>query len=868
LLSAATAVSAALRASQEPQTSAAADVSVLAVPKFAIADSPIQLSGDVRPRQFVGVEGRRVAWLGSESGETEIWIHPLKVAQDFHLEFRVPQYVEPIAAASVARTVHVRPEMTTIVHAHQSFTVRQHVLAALDDAIVLVLLDVDATVPLEVNVAFRSVLQYAWPGGLGGQYASWDASRRAFLLSESRRQHNVYIGSPWASAASSQPAHALPDAPSVFTIRVDAERARREFVPIAIVGGIEPRDAVQSKYAAVFGRARELYQARVAHAAALRDRGVSLSTPSRTIDLALEWAKVNLDEQLVCNPDLGCGLVAGWGPSGRSARPGFGWFFGGDAAINSLAMSSAGMGDLVAQGLRFLAKYQREDGKITHEISQAAGRIPWFTDFPYAYYHADTTPFWIVAVWQHVRATGDVALLKELWPAVRKAYAWCVPHDSDGDGIIENTTAGLGAIEVGDIGRDLHQDIYLAAVWTRALAAMRELGPLAGDPETGRDATARHARASASLNDRYWIEQAGHHAFGILKSGGTNDALTVWPSTAAAFGLLSRDRGARTMSAIASPRLTTDWGARMLANDHRLYDPAHYNMGAVWPFVTGFAALGHYNYDQPWAGFPLVDALAALAFDFARGRHPELLSGDLYRPLDEAVPQQFFATSMFVTPLLRGLIGWDADAPAKRARLAPALPPAWPGVEVRRLRVGTTLVDAVLSQSPQALSIALRADGPPVDVVLAPLLPHGATDVRVDTGSGNEQRPKSGDASKRVEITIRLDGRPLSVRFTWKGGLSVAPSTSTRSPGDRSHGLRITDFRWNAAKSLWMLDVAGEPGSRHEVSLRGVNVQVSSGPATVAKRDGDRMALAVTLPDGAGAVAVGGITLAPAAGNR
>ena len=173
--------------------------------------------------------------------------------------------------------------------------------------------------------------------------------------------------------------------------------------------------------------------------------------------------------------------MAGWGPSGKGARPGFGWFFGGDAAINSLAMSSAGMNDLVAQGLRFLAKYQREDGKITHEISQAAGRIPWFTDFPYAYYHADTTPFWIVAVWRHVRATNDRALLDELWPRVQKAFTWCKAHDSDGDGIIENTTAGLGAIEVGDIGRDVHQDIYLASVWVEALAALKQLAPLARD---------------------------------------------------------------------------------------------------------------------------------------------------------------------------------------------------------------------------------------------------------------------------------------------------------------------------------------------------------------------------------------------------
>ena len=60
------------------------------------------------------------------------------------------------------------------------------------------------------------------------------------------------------------------------------------------------------------------------------------------LDRAVPWAHLNLDAALACNPDLGCGLVAGYGPGGPTGyRPGFGWYFGGDAAINSLAMSSA-----------------------------------------------------------------------------------------------------------------------------------------------------------------------------------------------------------------------------------------------------------------------------------------------------------------------------------------------------------------------------------------------------------------------------------------------------------------------------------------------------------------------------------------------
>jgi glycogen debranching enzyme len=101
--------------------------------------------------------------------------------------------------------------------------------------------------------------------------------------------------------------------------------------------------------------------------------------------------------------------------------------------------------------------------------------IPWFDEYPYAYYHADTTPFFLLALHSQWQSSGDTHALEELWPAAQKAWAWCLPHDTDGDGIIENSTAGLGAIEVGAIGDEIHQDVYLAAVFARAAGAMAEM---------------------------------------------------------------------------------------------------------------------------------------------------------------------------------------------------------------------------------------------------------------------------------------------------------------------------------------------------------------------------------------------------------
>ncbi len=109
--------------------SAAGDLAMLSVPKFPIATSPVELTGPVRPGEYLGVTGPRAAWLGVETGEAELWVHPLKVGRGFRLFFQAPGDGAPIPGELVARTVQVRPELTTINYSHAAFQVRQHILA-------------------------------------------------------------------------------------------------------------------------------------------------------------------------------------------------------------------------------------------------------------------------------------------------------------------------------------------------------------------------------------------------------------------------------------------------------------------------------------------------------------------------------------------------------------------------------------------------------------------------------------------------------------------------------------------------------------------------------------------------------------------
>ncbi len=93
---------------------------------------------------------------------------------------------------------------------------------------------------------------------------------------------------------------------------------------------------------------------------------------------------------------------------GTGQRPGFAWFFGRDSLWTSFALNAEGDYSTTRTALDFISKYQREDGKVPHEISQSASLVPWFKDYPYAYVSADATPLFIIAMNDYAVQSGDV----------------------------------------------------------------------------------------------------------------------------------------------------------------------------------------------------------------------------------------------------------------------------------------------------------------------------------------------------------------------------------------------------------------------------------------------------------------------------
>ncbi|MFQ6116268.1 MAG: amylo-alpha-1,6-glucosidase, partial [bacterium] len=535
------------------------------IPAFKLEPNDLELTQLAQPSTYFDKVGRKFAVLGFESGMYEAWAYPLKLLRNFEFSFLLKSSTVPIPGKNIVRYISVTPEATTLTYSYQSFTVKAIYITPVFESGAIILLDVDTTEPLTIVCSFIPVLQPMWPAGLGGQYAYWDTKLKAYLISESSKRNHAYVGSPAAVGISYTPAHMLSDTPNQFKIEIqEIESVQGKYIPIILTGGKGKREKIKTIYQKLSENPELFYRENVKYYQHLHQSTMHVETPNQELNLAFEWAKVAYDNLRVENPDLGKGLVAGLGPSGTGGRPGFGWFFGGDAFINALSLNSYGAFSTVREALAFTKKWQRKDGKMAHELSQAEGYINWFEDYPYGYIHGDTTPYYIAAMYDYYKMSGDVEFIKNSWNSLKRAYAWCLTTDEDGDGLMDNQKAGLGALEFGAL-TDIQTDIYLAAVWIRATYAMEQLALAVGDKASAQKAKKQFQKARKAFDEKFWDEEYRHYSYAFNAMGKHVKEVTPWSAVGLMWELGNPQHSALTLEKLNSSELTTDWGIRSIS---------------------------------------------------------------------------------------------------------------------------------------------------------------------------------------------------------------------------------------------------------------------------------------------------------------
>ncbi len=814
------------------------------LPSFRFEPNDLALTRPAQAGTYLDKVGRRFALLGTEGGTFEAWAYPLKLVRNAELSFVLGTSTEPILSRDIVRSVEVTPEVTTLTYTYQSFTLLVHMFTPIDEPGGYLLLDLRSTEPMTIVCSFIPVLQPMWPAGIGGQSARWLDDLKAYQISEPTRQNTAYIGSPIGSGMSYTPAHMLSDRPNQFKIVIDKpDQVRGKLIPIIIAGGRGPRDSIRAIYSKLVKDPEAYYRATVQHYRALRASTVRIATPNPEINLAFEWAKVAYDNLFVQNPDLGLGMVAGLGLSGTGGRPGFGWFFGGDAFINSFSLNSYGATRSTRDALTFTHRWQRADGKMAHELTQAAAYVDWWKDYPYGYIHGDTSPFYVCAVWDYFRNSADSAFVRDHWTVIRKAYDWSLATDEDGDGLMDNKKAGLGALEYGPL-TDIQSDVYTGAVWVRAAAVMPSLARIVGDTLFAQTAEAYSADAAKAFDRKFWDERNQQYSYAFTPRGQQVDIVSPWNSVGLMWELGDPTRSVKSLLKLNSAELSTDWGIRSLSNKSKYYEPLNYNYGAVWPFLSSWVATAQFKHHLLLQGYATLMASVRHTFDNGLGVITEVFSGSQNIWPQEAVAHQGFSTASVVLPLIRGLAGLEIDAPKRTVHFSPHLPADWDRLQLQNLNVAGTTAALEYSRTRTKATLKVRSVGPsPIAVVFAPAfgIGTGVGKARVD---GRETTYRLIVSSQTVQPLIEFSAgteTTLEIELVPTVELLPPPVSTTTGAPNRSLKILSTNFKDKQLKVI----VEGLANETYEVAITNDDLlqSVSGG-----RREGRRLFL--TMPDG------------------
>jgi len=702
-------------------------------------------AAETKTGRFVIVPGKRSFVGGYNTPGLEIWTYPLQLVRHYWVSFRLEGDTSDIDGRMALRTIEQTPIGATRVYNAAGITLRERVFTPVDLPAAAISYAAESSRPVLITVHLTPSLNLMWPGAIGGQEIHWDSTRSAYTLDEpSRRVRGAVVSRQIVAHEQIQNNRRDSEFERSISFTVRVAPGASGDATIAFAGASTPDETPLTTAANLVANAQD-YEAR----ARARYSGmdvIDVETPDTTVNRALKWAQVTLEQSSVCNPQLGCGLVAGYGPSRGARRPQYAWFFAGDGLVATDALLREGAYARARDELSFIMRYQdKRTGAIWHEMSQSAGFLDWARAYPYMFVHVDVSFDFLDTMRDYVETTGDVDFARQHWSSIRAAYDYCRASVPPGRALPE--------IPAGQQGRDeqdpQRDELSLSLAWTTASESFAILARLTGHSDQASDAMRRSRAARDAIRPAYYDARKQQWVSGHLRSGAPVEGLTGSLIALLDHGLLGEPEQRALLDALASPHYRTSWGIRSTPNDSPLYDPDAYARGSVWALGTAEAITAFYEAGRPAIATSLWRDLVPWFGLDSPGHIHEVLNGNEFVPERESVPDQTWSSAAFISSGVRGLLGLDVDASKRRLTFTPRIPADWDSVRVRHISLGGANVGLGLRSSADRIELEIENSGPPMNVTFRPPLPSGVH-VKSAVPSGGAQL--SGAAADEIQV--------------------------------------------------------------------------------------------------------------------
>jgi glycogen debranching enzyme len=809
----------------------------------------LELSRPVRSWEFLPVVGMNAGLFGNESGRMEAWVYPLKIFRNFHLTFHVEGRALP--AESLVRTLIVHPESATLVYAGDNYSVRETLFVPVHGAGAVILLDVETEQPLEIEAGFTGDFALEWPAAVGGTFSYWNESQHAFVFGEESKKFAALVGSPSIDHVNlAYQTNFSASEESSFRLGITSKGKERKLIVMA--GSIQGLAEAETTYQHLLTSYGELMLESAQYYRDYLARTVNLTLPDAQLQQAYDWSRVSTVQGLVSNATLGTGLVAGYRTSGVSQRPGFAWFFGRDSFWTTSALNAIGDFATAKTAIDFVSKFQRDDGKIPHEISQGASFVNWFNDYPYGFASADATPLYIIATNDYVVRSGDVEFARQKWDSLWKAYQF-MRSTYDAQNFPQNFGFGHGWVEGGPL-LPVKTEFYQSGVGLEALRALGNLAKLAGKDDASRDLLTAYERQRPLFNQAFWSADKKMFAYALDQQNQRVDERSVLTTVPMWFGVTDPDKSQATIAGLVDADHQTDWGMRIISNRSPLYNGQGYHFGSVWPLFTGWASVGEYRYHQAFPAYANLRSNALLALDGSLGHVAEVLSGDYYQPLSTNSPHQIWSAAMVVSPMLRGMMGMEVDAQGHSVTFVPHAPSQWNGFSIDTLVVGTAALGIEYHRAAGLIALEVKRTGAgEATLNFSPALSLRSEVTTVElNGHPIVFHMDANATDKHVSVSFPVTQATTTVRIRLRNDFGVGVTNVLPALGSSSEGLRVLAETWNAGHTQLTLSLSGRAGKTYSLDVLGLSQVVSvKGGQVVGNAREDRGTVMVAFPPSA-----------------
>jgi glycogen debranching enzyme len=780
-------------------------IGLLLLSPLASAQLPFD-TNSVAPERFIAVHGRKAVVMGYAASGLEAWAYPLQLVSGYELGFRSTGETTEINGSTLLRRVTYEPEAITRTYIGPDFIVRERLFVPLNEPAVLFTYSVECRHTIDIVIHFTPVLDLMWPASVGGQNTHWDPSASAYILADATHTYSAMIGSPNVVSHDQVLNSAQPGTLSkrlAFAVRAGGAAHSVTVVVARNNPGSNPETlkTLLSAEPKLETEARNHYEQLLAST-------LRIETPDHAVNQQLAWAQIALDQAWVCNEVLGCGLVAGYGPSRGARRPQYDWFFAGDALIAVDALASSGDYERAQQALAFIAKYQDpRTGMIWHELSQSADPADWATRYPYMFVHVDITFQYLTAVQRYVSASGDMQFLQQNWHGLEAAFRYCASLLNADDGLPRIPASKEG----GNEQDRMTDDLGLATSWVRASSAFASLASLSGHAQLADEAKHLNEKAKNSVSHRYWDDQHNTWIDGYDQAGRPVFRRSEAGVDLVANRILDQRRSQFILDELASSDFETDWGTRGVAASSRRFDPASYASGSVSPVGTARVATAFWSEHRPLTAFSIWSGLLPWGTLDSMGHLHEVVAGDFYHQQTESVPEQTWSSAAFLSSAVHGLLGLEREAQANRLVFSPHLPSNWDRITVGNIQVPGGHLAITMIRVPSGLELQTENSGGPIELVFSPEIPLGAH-LRGAELNGKHVDAQAQENAQDEHATLRFTVSPgkshCLVHF--EGGVSLSLHSPAPLLGEPSQGIKIISTVYKPGSLVVNADVSQE----------------------------------------------------------